>query len=66
MFKSFKVTLYKDDLSELLNDSFWPVGVSCRIWKDRKNINYSSKNKIEGKHFNNSKLDSDKKRSYNL
>ena len=27
VFKSFKITLYKDDISELLSDKFWPQGI---------------------------------------
>ena len=32
-FKSFKVSVYKNDLNTLLNESFWPIGFKTSIWK---------------------------------
>ena len=33
-FKSFRVTINRTDLKIVLNKSFWPFGVGCKIWKD--------------------------------
>ena len=33
-YKSFKVTMYKDQLSTVLNNGFWPKGVKCKVWRE--------------------------------
>ena len=32
-FNSFKISISKNDVSNVLNDSFWPAGVQCQIWR---------------------------------
>ena len=33
-FMSFKVTVFKSNLHEILSNNFWPQGIVCRLWKD--------------------------------
>ena len=48
-FKSFKITLSKNDINIVLNESFWPHGIRCKKLNESKNIyddNFSKNNKI--------------------
>ena len=36
-FKSFKISILKNDKDKVLHNSFFPPGIKCRIWKDNKN-----------------------------
>ena len=51
-FKSFKITLSKNDVNNVLNESFWPHGIRCNKWNEPKSIsgdnfsNVSKNNKI--------------------
>jgi hypothetical protein len=31
-----KITIPTKDIDVLLNDKFWPEGISCRMWEDRR------------------------------
>ena len=33
-FSSFKISISKNDLSKVLDDSFWPQGVQCQPWRE--------------------------------
>ena len=34
-FSSYKVYIFKHDLSKVLDDYFWPMGVQCKVWWNR-------------------------------
>ena len=48
-FKSFKVAIFKNDISKVLNEGFWPMGIQCKLWRE-----HNSKN-IEKKPYKNEK-----------
>ena len=61
MFKSFKICISLLDVDKVLNNSFWPNGIHCKIWRERSQYNlnnydvnnYYSDNKISyGNNFN--------------
>ena len=31
---SFKITLPKQHLNDVLSHSFWPLGIHCKVWKE--------------------------------
>ena len=35
-YMSYKITIPKNFIKDVLNKSFWPPGIGCRIWKDLK------------------------------
>ena len=51
-FKSFKVTICKSDLDTIMNKSFWPFGVRCKIWKNRESRNARTVSFIGSKYRN--------------
>ena len=66
-FKSFKVSLYKDEVDKIINSIIWPKGIIVRIWKSKSfdnddRINKKSNNidnsiykkSFYGKNFNRS------------
>ena len=34
-FSSYKVSVEKDHLASLLDETFWPRGVVCEVWRQR-------------------------------
>ena len=30
------IEVFKHDLNRVLNENFWPLGVRCKLWWDRK------------------------------
>ena len=48
-FKSFKVTISKSDLPNVMENKFWPKGVLCSVWKERnqKNVQYYNSKYID-------------------
>ena len=36
MYYAYKVGVSKDDVSKLLNQDFWPIGVWCERWQAKK------------------------------
>ena len=48
-FKSFKVSIYKNDIEQVLNENFWPTGIHCKLWRE------FTSNSIDGKTYDNAK-----------
>ena len=53
MFKSFKICISLLDVDKVLNNSFWPNGIHCKIWRKSQSKlnnydgnNYYSENRI--------------------
>ena len=36
-YKSFKISMFKDQINTVLSNNFWPRGVLCKIWKEPDN-----------------------------
>ena len=34
-FNSYKVDISKSDVEKVFNELFWPVGVHCKMWRER-------------------------------
>ena len=53
-FKSFKLTVSGDDAQILLRPSFWPDGVKCKRWQERRNDRFNVRPvTFVGKRFSN-------------
>ena len=40
LFRSYKIRISKFDLDKVLDHSFWPLGIQCRLWKERRHNEY--------------------------
>ena len=47
--KSFKIAISEEKLDLLLNNNFWPKGVQCRLWRDKRSI-FTNKNQFDYNH----------------
>ena len=52
--KSFKISILENNLGTVLNNNFWPNGVTCRLWKNKEqklfiNSNFLNNNSTESR-----------------
>ena len=50
-YMSFKITLPKTFLNDVLKKSFWPMGIGFKIWKDFNHRTQSRSRSFVGRKF---------------
>ena len=42
-YSSYKASVYKNDVDTILEEHFWPRGISCRLWREQRDTYNKSK-----------------------